>query len=200
MGENNSGLTEKVVLSRGRLYALKRFRKVIVGKSEFGRRVERLAQVCKKSEYLAPITAYLYAKRIKLVLCDCYPMGSLADLLADYGFVQLAACVEDPDKDRPGTSYSENLSQKSDIFNFGLVLLHMLAGEPGFIKCILDTKESIKQGKSTFFEFHVQGKERKQALKALDTALACTNRLPEARPSIQQILLNLSDILNSTNK
>ncbi|XWS61631.1 hypothetical protein CRYUN_Cryun07bG0143000 [Craigia yunnanensis] len=263
IGENNRGLTEKVVLSNGRLCALKRFRKVIVGKSEFGRRVERLAQVCKKCEYLVPITAYLYAKRIKVVVCGYYPMGSLADLLSggrhgqtalnwnerlmiivyiaqaigfihaqsppseknvkmnvhgnikssnvminidltarlsDYGFVQLADCVEDSDKERAGTSYFENLSQKSDIFNFGLVLLDMLAGvrEPGHIKWILDTKESIKQGKSTFFEFHVQGKERKQALKVLDIALACTNRLPDGRPTIEQILMNLSGILNST--
>ncbi|XP_022733403.1 probable inactive receptor kinase At5g58300 [Durio zibethinus] len=264
MGENNRGLTEKVVLSKGRLCALKRFRKVIVGKSEFGTRVERLAQVCKKCEYLVPITAYLYAKRIKLVVCDYYPMGSLADLLSggragqtalnwnerlmiivyvaraigfihaqsppheknmkmnfhgnikssnvminidltarlsDYGFVQLADCVEESDNEGAGTSYRENLSQKSDIFNFGLVLLDLLAGvtDPGYIKCIVDTKESVKLGNNAFFEFHVQGKERNQALKVLDIALACTNRSPEARPSIEQILLNLSDILNSTN-
>ncbi|XVF10434.1 hypothetical protein REPUB_Repub07fG0182600 [Reevesia pubescens] len=263
MGENNRGLTEKVVLSKGQLCALKRFRKVIVGKSEFGRRVERLAQVCNKCEYLVPITAYLYSKRTKLVVCDYYPMGSLADLLAggrngqtalnwnerlmiivyiaraiafihaqsppteknlkmsvhgnikpsnvminidltarlsDYGFIQLAECVEDSEKEQAGTSYCENLSQKSDIFNFGLVVLDMLAGvgEPSFIKCIVETKENIKQGKTAFFDFHVQGKERKQALNLLDIALACTRKLPGARPSIEQILLNLSDILNST--
>ncbi|EOY24995.1 Leucine-rich repeat protein kinase family protein, putative [Theobroma cacao] len=264
MGANNREFTEKVVLSKGRLCALKRFRKVLVGKSEFGRRVERLAQVCRKCEYLVPITAYLYTRRFKLVLCDYYPMGSLADLLeggrrgqtaliwnerlmiivyvaraiafihaqcppseknmkmnvhgnikssniminidltallSDYGFVQLADCVEDSDHtEGPGTGYCENLSEKSDIFNFGLVLLDVLGGvrEPGFIECIVETKESIKLGKSTFFEFDVQGRERRQALKVLDIALACTNRLAEARPSIEQILLNLGDILNST--
>ena len=82
MGQNNRGLTEKVVLSKGRLCALKRFRNVRVRKNEFRRRVERWAQVCKKCEYLVLITAYLYAKRIKLVVCDYYPMGSLADLLS----------------------------------------------------------------------------------------------------------------------
>lgn len=82
MGENARGLTEKVVLSNARLCTLKRFRKVIVRKSEFGRRVEKLAQVCNNCDYLVPITAYLYAKRIKLVVSDYYPMGSLADLLS----------------------------------------------------------------------------------------------------------------------
>ncbi|MBA0652075.1 hypothetical protein Goklo_019359 [Gossypium klotzschianum] len=56
---------------------------------EFGRRVERLAHVCNNSDYLVPITAYLYPKRIKLVLCDYYPMGSLADLLSSQFFANL---------------------------------------------------------------------------------------------------------------
>lgn len=123
--------------------------------------------------------------------------------LSDYGFVQLAPFAEDPDKDRPGTSYSENFSQKDDIFNFGLVLLDVLAGvrEPSYIECIVEAKESIRQGKSIFFEFDMQaGKERKQALKVLDIALACTNSFPEDRPSIQQLLLYLSGILNSSNE
>lgn len=82
MGESSLGMTEKVVLLNGEMFAVKRFRKLIVGRSEFGRRVEKLAQLSRKCEYLVPITAYLYAKRIKFILCDYYPMGSLADLLA----------------------------------------------------------------------------------------------------------------------
>ncbi|OMO79725.1 hypothetical protein CCACVL1_13465 [Corchorus capsularis] len=266
MAESGRGLTEKVVLSKGKVCALKRFRKVIVRRNEFGRRVKRLAQVCNKCEYLVPITAYLYSKRIKLVLLDYYPMGSLADLLeggrsgqtalnwnerltitiniaraitfihsqspttvknikmnvhgnikptnvminidmtarlSDYGFVQLAECGDDPDnKERPVTNYCDSLTQKCDIHNFGLLILNILGGvkDPGFIKCIFESKESIKQGKISFFEFDVEGKERKQALKVLEIALYCTNRLPEARPSIDQILLNLDDILNSSTK
>ncbi|KAE8672501.1 abscisic acid receptor PYL10-like [Hibiscus syriacus] len=242
MGENSRGLTEKVVLSKCRLYTVKRFWKVIVRKSEFGRRVERLAQVCNKCDYLVPITAYLYAKRIKLVVLDFYPMGSLADLLSggrrqtalnwnerlriidsitravafihgqsppteksmkmnvhgnikssniminndltarlsDYEFVQLADCIEDSEsKERSRTTnniYSEDLSQKSDVFNL----------------------ESIKEGDSTFFEFHAKGKERKQAFKVLEIALASTNTLPETRPSIEQILLKLSKLFNTS--
>lgn len=82
IGESQLGITEKVVLLDGRVRALKRFRKVIVGRSEFGKRIERLAQVSENCNYLVPVTAYLYAKRIKFLLCDYYPMGTLADLLA----------------------------------------------------------------------------------------------------------------------
>ncbi|KAB2069749.1 hypothetical protein ES319_A08G112400v1 [Gossypium barbadense] len=267
IGENARGLTEKVVLSNARLCTLKRFRKVIVRKSEFGRRVEKLAQVCNNCDYLVPITAYLYAKRIKLVVSDYYPMGSLADLLSggrrgqtalnwnerviiiesiaraisfihgqspetvknmkmnvhgnikssniminidltarlsDYGFVQLADCVEDCDtKEKRATThniYCEKLSQKSDVFNFGMVLLDMLGAvqDLSYMDCIVKLKESIKQGDIPFFEFHMKGKERKQALKVLEIALACTSSLPETRPSVHQILFDLTHLLKTS--
>ncbi|KAL5747659.1 hypothetical protein ACOSQ2_024956 [Xanthoceras sorbifolium] len=276
MGESRLGMTEKVVLSKGQMFAVKRFRKVIVGKSDFGRRVERLAQVSRKCEYLVPITAYLYAKRIKFVLCHYYPMGTLAELLAggrkhghtalnwnqrlniivhiaqaigfihtestppkdrsnmqmnvhgnikssnvmlnvdfsaslsDYGFAQLAENVEvfdftwqqKPPPQQPMENiyiYREELCQKSDIYNFGIILFDILGGSwlsTSSRKCILEKKEEIRDGKIEFFEFFVEGKERKRALEILDMALACTNRLAEARPSIDQILLFLGDVIS----
>ncbi|GMJ15052.1 hypothetical protein HRI_005174400 [Hibiscus trionum] len=82
IGENSRGSTVKMVLPNGRVSVLKRFRSVTMAEREFGRRVERLAQVCNSSDYLVPISAYSYSKRIKLVVRDYYPMGSLADLLS----------------------------------------------------------------------------------------------------------------------
>lgn len=82
LGESPMGMTEKVVLLGGKTCAVKRFRMVMVKRVEFGRRVEKLAEISSQCEFLVPLTAYLYAKRIKLVVCDYYPMGSLADLLS----------------------------------------------------------------------------------------------------------------------
>uniref|UniRef100_A0A199UC72 Protein kinase domain-containing protein n=1 Tax=Manihot esculenta TaxID=3983 RepID=A0A199UC72_MANES len=82
MGESRLGMTEKVVLLEGKIYAVKRFRRVSVGRREFRKRVEKLAEVSQKCQYIVPIAAYLYSKRIKFVVCGYYPMGSLADLLA----------------------------------------------------------------------------------------------------------------------
>lgn len=82
MGESHFGMTEKVVLLKGKICALKRFRKVVVKNSEFGKRIEKFARVSRECKQLVPITAYLYSKRIKFVVCDYYPMGSLADLLS----------------------------------------------------------------------------------------------------------------------
>ncbi|KAF8412132.1 hypothetical protein HHK36_000088 [Tetracentron sinense] len=268
MGEGGLGISEKVVLLDGAVYAGKRFRKVTVSRGEFGSRIERLARVSRRSEYLVPVRAYVYTKRIKLLLSDYYPMGSLSDLLlggrelghtpldwdqrlnivlhvargiafihaqsplqekniqmnvhgnikasniliktdfsacvSDYGFVQLAEPAEVLGiwqlKLPPETvNFAEKLTQKCDIYNFGVIVLDMLGGSkaPFLISCILERKEGIKEGVIEFFEFFVKERERKQALQVLDIALACTNRSPEARPSIDQILLFLEDILSN---
>lgn len=82
LGESGLGISEKVVLWDGMFFVAKRFRRVLVRKGEFGRRVERLALVSAGCESLVPLRAYLYAKRTKLVLFQYYPMGSLAVLLS----------------------------------------------------------------------------------------------------------------------
>ncbi|PQM36741.1 putative receptor-like protein kinase [Prunus yedoensis var. nudiflora] len=271
IGESRLGMTEKVVLLGGKVCAVKRFRKVSSGSREFGKRIEHLAKVSEKSEYLVPVIAYLYAKRIKFVLSDYYPMGSLADLLvgarqhghtaldwnqrltivvhiaraiafiheqyppydkkmqmnvhgsirvchvmvnidfsaclSDYGFTQLAEPVEIantwPMVKSPCwqqiTPYSDELSQKSDIYNFGVILLDVLAGPKGLrmTKGAKEKKEGLKlEGGSEFFEFAVkEGKERRQVSRVLDIAFACTNAKPEARPSIEEIHCYLLEIL-----
>ncbi|KAL0324209.1 UNVERIFIED_CONTAM: putative leucine-rich repeat receptor-like protein kinase [Sesamum calycinum] len=255
MGESPLGMTEKVVLLGGKICAVKRFRRVPIKKREFGRRIERVAQVGNQCEFLVPVTAYLYAKRIKFVVCDYYPMGSLADLLSgareqghtalewkhrfkivhgiakaiayihsqnpprekhlqlnlhgnikssnvmididftarlcDYGFVQLAdheVEVDDTGQAEPSTpsperALVETISQESDMYNFGMVLMDIL----GWPKVPLGVE------KADLFEFYVEGKERKQAFKILDIALSCTNSLPDARPTIEQILCCLGE-------
>lgn len=82
MGESCLGITEKVVFLGGAECALKRFRAVGVRKGEFGRRLQRVAQISRRCDHLVPVLAYLYSKRIKFVLCVYYPMGSLHDLLS----------------------------------------------------------------------------------------------------------------------
>lgn len=124
--------------------------------------------------------------------------------ISDYGFVQLAERVKvcstwqgKPPPDSQPCLYIEIFSQKCDIFNFGIILLDLLAGPkaPESKNEIIKNKEKIRNGTCHFFEFPTEGKARKQALKVLDIALACTNNSPDARPSMEQILLYLGDII-----
>jgi hypothetical protein len=59
----------------------------------------------------------------------------------------------------------------------------------------MERMEEIKKGDIEFFEFIVEGKERKQALLVLDIALKCADKVPEARPPIEQTLRRLGDVL-----
>ncbi|KAL1806026.1 hypothetical protein DCAR_0831778 [Daucus carota subsp. sativus] len=268
VGQSRLGMIEKVVLLGGQVCSLKRFREVSVKRIEFGRRIQRLAEISKQCKYLVPVTSYLYTRRIKFVVSHYFPMGSLADLLAgarelghtaldwkqrlkivfhmaraiafihgqspsqekhlilnvhgnikssnvmincdfdasisDYGFVQLAErvkvsdiCQVKPPLDSQPRLYIDSFSQKCDIYNFGIILLDLLAGHTSSESKneIIEKKEEIKNGKCQFFEFPTTGKARKQALKVLDIALACTNNSPDARPSMEQILLYLGDII-----
>ncbi|XP_075507694.1 putative inactive receptor kinase At5g58300 [Primulina tabacum] len=257
MGESPLAMTEKVVLSGGIICAVKRFRRVVIRKSEFGRRIERVAQIGNQCQYLVPVSAYLYAKRIKFVVCGYYPMGSLADLLAgareqgqtalqwkhrlkiiqciaksigyihsqnhprekhlqvnvhgdikssnvmididftahlsNYGFVQLAENVMNIDDSeqtvslspQPERLYTEMMSRESDIHNFGVVLMDIL-GWPNKVS----SKEEFR---NNCFEFCVEGRDLKQAIKLYEIALGCTNSVPDARPTIQHILSCLED-------
>lgn len=124
--------------------------------------------------------------------------------ISDYGFVQLAErvkvsdiCQVKPPLDSQPRLYIDSFSQKCDIYNFGIILLDLLAGHTSSESKneIIEKKEEIKNGKCQFFEFPTTGKARKQALKVLDIALACTNNSPDARPSMEQILLYLGDII-----
>ncbi|KAL0329967.1 UNVERIFIED_CONTAM: G-type lectin S-receptor-like serine/threonine-protein kinase [Sesamum radiatum] len=236
MGESPLGMTEKVVLLGGKICAVKRFRRVAIKKREFGRRIERVAQVGNQCEFLVPVTAYLYAKRIKCkgTRAHCLRMEAqvqdpgiakqlhtsihknpprekhlqlnlhgnikssniMIDIdftarLCDYGFVQLAdheVEVDDTGQAEPSTpsperALVETISQESDMYNFGMVLMDIL----GWPKVPLGVE------KADLFEFCVEGKERKQAFNILDIALSCTNSLPDARPTIEQILCCLGE-------
>ncbi|WCJ26487.1 receptor-like kinase 1 [Euphorbia peplus] len=256
IGESQLGMTEKVVLLEGKIYAVKRLRKVSVRRREFGKRIQRLCLVAEKCDYLVPVEAYLYSKRIKFILCDYYPMGSLADLLAggrefghtalnwkqrltiaqdiayaiafihtqcppyernmemnihgnikasnvmintdftarlsNYGIIHLAEPDELSNTNmQPPGQPSLEFSQKGDIYSFGKILLDILGGL-GVAKCsikwIIERKERIRKGEIDFFEIPLEGKERQQALKVLDVALVCRNKIPEDRPSIESIL------------
>ncbi|KAK1274961.1 putative inactive receptor kinase [Acorus gramineus] len=267
------GISEKAVLGDASTYVAKRFRRASVKRLEFGRRVERLAEVGRRCDRLVPLRAYLYSKRTKLVLFDYYPMGSLSDLLAgareqghtpldwqkrariilhvaraiafihsqnpahdkhmllnvhgnikasnifvrtdfsailsDYGFIQLGEPISDfpggrvwplrPQPPLPLAESSTHPTQKLDVYCFGLMVLDVLGGSraPFEISPILERKEHIKEGRIYFFEYFVEGRAKKQAVEVLDIALACTNRAPEARPTAEQIVARLEDIVDN---
>ncbi|EXB66079.1 putative inactive receptor kinase [Morus notabilis] len=225
--QSRLGMSEKVVLSGGKICVLKRFRKLSVGKSEFGKRLERFFQVSVKSKNnLVPVMAYLYAKRIKFVLCDYYPMGSLADLLAgsrQHGHTALdwnqrltivlhiAQAIAFIHAISPAQEKNMQMNVHGNIKASNVMI------NTDFSACLSDygiaqVAERVevfnawqwKPGSPTDVYYSDalcqkcdEEKEKKQAWQVLDIALACTNKQPEARPTIEQIRLHLGDVCNN---
>ncbi|KAL8210054.1 hypothetical protein R6Q57_006786, partial [Mikania cordata] len=82
--------------------------------------------------------------------------------LSNYGFTQLA--MEVSESHQPKTTSiqpsSEPLSQKKDIYHFGLIMLDILGGTKAleFIECDFKRKD-VKVKESEFFEFPFEGKD-----------------------------------------
>lgn len=117
--------------------------------------------------------------------------------LSDYGFSLLAERMEKVSdtgqptptaKEEGNLVYSETFSQKSDIYNFGIIVLDILRGPVEIKGNFKDIQED------DLFEFCVEGNERIQALRVLDIGLACLNKSPESRPTIQKIMVCLSQL------
>ncbi|MFS8029869.1 putative protein kinase RLK-Pelle-LRR-III family [Helianthus anomalus] len=119
--------------------------------------------------------------------------------LANYGFTQLATNIPEIGPSSPSSPLPpentriEVLSQKHDIYHFGLILLDMLGGPNALYSShrVFERKERVCDNKLGFFEFPFEGKDSKHVFKVLDIALACIHRLPQVRPTIDNILLYL---------
>ena len=116
--------------------------------------------------------------------------------LSDYGFTQLAEQVEIPETVQvmksprwliEKTNYSNELSQKGDIYNFGVIILDILAGEKGLSllkKGVDERKEAMKNCGLDLVEFSMKdGKEQSQVAKLFGIALTCTNANPSTSNS-----------------
>lgn len=116
--------------------------------------------------------------------------------VSNYGFTQLATEVSDTDQPKLTSPLPlrEPLSQKKDIYNFGLIVLDILGGAKALESTEWDfeSKKEVKVEENQFLDFPLKGKDRWKVLKVWDMALECTNRSHEARPSIENILLQLS--------
>ncbi|KAK1438503.1 hypothetical protein QVD17_04312 [Tagetes erecta] len=122
--------------------------------------------------------------------------------LANYGFTQLATDIHETSREQPLSPCSplppknmsnKVLSQKHDIYDYGLILLDILGGPKALDsrQRVFETKEQVVKNKLGFFEFPFEGKDSAQVFKVLDIALACIHSLPQVRPTIDNILLYL---------
>ncbi|KAJ1406594.1 Serine/threonine-protein kinase, active site [Sesbania bispinosa] len=103
---------------------------------------------------------------------------------------------------------TNKLTEKSDVFSFGIVLLEIITGQPVILKThenthiiqwvssILDVKREI----DTIIDSRLQGRyDIETAKKVLHVAMACVATTSIHRPTMNQVMIELSQCLSMEN-
>ncbi|KAL9665805.1 hypothetical protein QQ045_000126 [Rhodiola kirilowii] len=82
-------------------------------------------------------------------------------------------------------------TEKSDIYAFGVIILQILSGKHALSSTMRLAAESSKF--DDFMDPNLEGKFlENEAVMLAEVALACTHELPEKRPTIDEVILELN--------
>ncbi|KAK6158369.1 hypothetical protein DH2020_005683 [Rehmannia glutinosa] len=192
MGESPLGMTEKVVLLGFVVcdyYPMGSLADLLSGAREQGHTALEWKQRFKIIQGIAKAISFIHSqnppreKHLQLNIHGNIKSSNVminidfTARLSDYGFVQLADQVAVDDTGQaeplvrppPERAYTNTLSQESDIYNFGIVLMDIL-GWPN-----VSSSGVIKR--SDLFEFFVDREQKKQALKEKNHTKFCGGEL-----------------------
>ncbi|ERN08263.1 LRR receptor-like serine/threonine-protein kinase RCH1 [Amborella trichopoda] len=100
----------------------------------------------------------------------------------------------------PENGYSMRLTEKCDVYGYGVILLELLCRKMPVDSSFEDgldivswSKKKLQENEDPFFVldiemFYWSKKEKLNAVKLLELALSCTQSLPDARPSMREIV------------
>lgn len=127
--------------------------------------------------------------------------------VADFGFAKiLQACPRGDSSVRitgthgyiaPEYAYSSRVTEKSDIYSFGVVLLELITGrrpveaEFGENKDIvywISRKILTREGAFEVLDYRIYELYKDEMIQALKIAVRCTSKLPNVRPSMREVV------------
>ncbi|GFS40451.1 receptor-like kinase 1 [Actinidia rufa] len=263
LGKGTFGSTYKAYLEgEGEVaVVVKRLRNVCVGEREFREKVDGFGKLV--HENLVPLNAYYYGREEKLLVYDCFNMGSLSALLHGNGGADrvvltweirikiafgVALCIEYLHSQAPNISHgnirssnilltdsygarvsehgisqlvssnstlnlngycapevtdTRKISQKADVYSFGVLLLELLTGraptdalsnEEG-----LDLPRWVESVAIEIFDPELLRYHNKedQMVRLLNLGIHCTSRHPDKRPSMVEVTRQIKVICTS---
>ncbi|XP_010420074.1 PREDICTED: receptor-like protein kinase HAIKU2 [Camelina sativa] len=110
----------------------------------------------------------------------------------------------------PEYAYTRSVSEKSDVFSFGVVLLELVTGKKPVeiefgenIDIVMwvwrMSKEMNREMMAELIDPSIEVEYKEDALKVLTIALLCTNKSPQARPFMKSVVSMLEKIESSSN-
>jgi len=127
--------------------------------------------------------------------------------VADFGFAKILQACPRSDTSigitgthgyiAPEYAYSSRVTEKSDIYSFGVVLLELVTGrrpvEPEFgenkdIVYWISRKVLTKEGAFEVLDCRIYESYKDEMIQALKIAVRCTSKLPHLRPSMREVV------------
>lgn len=97
----------------------------------------------------------------------------------------------------PEYTTTGRFTEKSDIYAFGMIVFQILSGKCNITQCIRQAAESSKV--EDFIDTNLEGKfSESEASDLGQIALHCTHESPSHRPSIENVMQELSSIIGSS--
>ncbi|KAE8733550.1 RNA-binding family protein isoform 1 [Hibiscus syriacus] len=177
----------KVILKNNVTYDVKRLKKLQVSLEDFSQTMRRIGNL--KHRNILPLIGYSCTNEEKLIFYKYQSSGSLLNLLQDHKrncfFANGYAAPE------------KSLSEKGDVFSFGVILLELLTGKM-VEKTEVDLPKWVKsmvreEWTGEVFDKEVPKTALKWAFPLLNTALKCVSHSPQDRPTAFEKLETLQD-------
>ncbi|KAJ1377660.1 Serine-threonine/tyrosine-protein kinase, catalytic domain [Sesbania bispinosa] len=200
LGKGSYGHTYKAILEDGRMVVVKRLKKAIE-KTEFQREVKVVHMLSSEHPNVIPLRAYYYHDHEgeKLLIYDYIMAGSLSR------FLQAHVSANPPESEgycyrAPEVVETGQLTQKCDVYSFGVILCEMLNDVEPPRRNLCEVLELVQRhGRWTPPDSACHRYIRRHEWDMWTLAVNCVAREPERRPSMAEVVKNIQSILDENS-